>query len=98
MPNTLTKEEKETTVLYNQTPAPVCINTYDPDLRRRLANFAKQYPDLCQRTDKQCFPDYIEYEIEKTRISIRLFPPYSEARRKAASEMAKKQRLGSKTK
>ena len=94
----LTKEEKETTVLYNQTQEPVCISTYDPDLRRRLANFSKQYPDLCKRTDKQCYPDYVEYEIEKSRVSIRLVPPYSEEWRRAASIRAKQGGLGTQEK
>lgn len=98
MSYTLTKEEKETTVLYNQTQEPVCISTYDPTLRQRLANFSKHYPDLCKRTDKQCYPDYVEYEIEKSRISIRLIQPYSEARRKAASIRAKQGGLGTQEK
>ena len=32
----------------------------------------------------------LTYEIQKSRVSIRLVAPYSEERRKAASERAKK--------
>ncbi|MEG0741850.1 MAG: hypothetical protein RR521_06450 [Clostridia bacterium] len=52
MSYSLTKEEKETTLLYNQTKEPIIISTYDPSLRRRLASFAKRYPDLCKRIDR----------------------------------------------
>lgn len=96
MPYTLTKAEKETTILYNQTQEPVRISTYDPTIRRRLAKFAQQHPDLCKRIDKQLYSDYAAYEIEKSRVSIRLVPPYSAARKKAASELAKQKGLGNK--
>ena len=36
----LTKHEKETVLLYNQSRDPVTICTYDPGLRRRLREFA----------------------------------------------------------
>ena len=36
----------------------------------------------------------VRYEIQKARVSIRLIAPYSEERRKAASEYAKKNGIG----
>ena len=36
----------------------------------------------------------VTYEIQKSRVSIRLIAPYSEERRKAASEYAKKNGIG----
>lgn len=86
MAYTLTKYEKETSVLYNQSNEPVLISAYDPNLRKRLANYAMKYPDLCKRVDKQKYSDYAEYEIEKSRVSIRLLPPYSDERKQAAAE------------
>ena len=43
MPSRLTKYEKETVLLYNQSRDPVIISTYDPGLRRRLRDFAAKY-------------------------------------------------------
>lgn len=96
MSYTLSKYEKETVLLYNQSRDPVTISTYDPSLRRRLREYAARYPELCRRVDKQKYPDYAEYEIQKDRVSIRLLPPMSEEKRKAASEKAKAAGFGTK--
>ena len=90
----LSKYEKETVLLYNQSSDPILIDTYDPSLRHRLADYAARYPDLCRRIDKRRYPDYAEYEIAKDRVSIRLLPPMSEEQKKAAREKAKAQGLG----
>ena len=52
------------------------------------------YPELCRRVDEQKYPDYAKYEIQKDRVSIRLLPPMSEEKRRAASEKAKAAGLG----
>lgn len=96
MSYTLTKYEKETVLLYNQSHDPITISTYDPGLRRRLREFAARYPKMCRRVDKQKYPDYAEYEIKKDRVSIRLLPPMSEEKRRVASEKAKAAGLGTK--
>ena len=44
MTSRLTKYEKETVLLYNQSRDPVIISTYDPGLRRRLREFAARVP------------------------------------------------------
>lgn len=67
---------------------------YDPNLRRRLAEYADTYPDHCRRLDKGKYPDYVEYEIDKDRLSVRLLPPVSEEQRRIASEKAKALGLG----
>lgn len=90
MAYTLSKYEKETVILYNQSNDRVNITTYDPVLRRKLTDFATQHPDLCQRLDKGKYPDYVEYEIDKDRLSLRFLAPYSEERKKAAAEQAKR--------
>ena len=96
MTSHLTKYEKETVLLYNQSRDPVIISVYDPGLRRRLREYAARYPELCRRVDKQKYPDYAEYEIQKDHVSIRLLPPMSEEKRRAASEKAKAAGLGTK--
>ena len=47
MPYTMTKYEKETVILYNQSKGRVNIATYDPVLRRKLTEYAAKHPDLC---------------------------------------------------
>lgn len=86
--SSLSKYEKETIVLWNQTNDPINIQTYDPKFKRRLADFAKRYPDLCrlERTDEL---GRVFYQLEKSRFSYRLIAPFSEKRRKQAGEQAK---------
>ena len=48
------------------------------------------FPKLCQLTDDDA-QGFLRFEIDKSRIRIRLTAPYSKERRKAASEFAKKQ-------
>ena len=97
MTTRLTKYEKETVLLYNQSRDPITISTYDPGLRRRLREYAARYPELCRRVDKQKYLDYAEYEIQKDRVSIRLLPPMSEEKRNAARKKAKAAGLGTRT-
>ena len=86
----VTKEERETIVNYNEAEDTAVIYTYNNDLKKRLAAFAKKYPDLCRLTVDDADFGSVTYEIQKSRVSIRLVAPYSEERRKAASEYAKK--------
>ena len=96
MAYTMSIYEKETVILYNQSRDPINITTYDPSLQRRLAEYAAKYPDYCRRLDKGKYPDYVEYEIDKYRLSVRLLPPMSEEKRKAASVQAKANGLSKK--
>ena len=84
----LTKYEKETIVLFNEGEDAAHIQTYNAGLRNRLAAFAKKYPDLC-RLDKTYAQGGVSYVLDKSRLSIRLQPPYSKERRRKASENAK---------
>ena len=87
----VTKEERETIVNFNEAENTAVIYTYNNDLKKRLATFASKHPDICKLTvDDKDFGS-VTYEIQKSRVSIRLVAPYSEKRRKAASEYAKKQ-------
>ena len=84
----LTKAEKETIVLYNELEDTAHISTYDAGLRKRLASFAEKHPELC-RQNAAYDQGGASFIIVKSRLSIRLEPPYSEERRQLASEMGK---------
>lgn len=45
---TLTKYEKETIILFNEGEDTAHVQTYNAGLRKRLAAFSKQHPDLCR--------------------------------------------------
>ena len=90
----LTKYEKETIILFNEGEDTANIYTYNAGLRKRLVAFSKKYPDLC-RLEKNCEQGGVTYILDKSRLSIRLQPPYSEERRQKASEYAKKHGLNS---
>lgn len=85
----LSKEERETIIIYNQTNDPASITTFDADFKRRLNDFAQRYPALCRIEKMREDDGYVSYVIDKGRLSIRLVAPYSDARRKAASAYAK---------
>ena len=84
----LTKYEKETIILFIEGEDIAHIQTYNAGLRNRLAAFAKKCPDLC-RLDKTYAQGGVSYVLDKSRLSIRLQPPYSKERRRKASENAK---------
>lgn len=65
-----------------------------PTMKKRLATFAKKYPDLC-RLEKSNVQGGVSYVLAKSRLSICFLPPYSEERRQKASEYAKKHGLNS---
>lgn len=45
----LTKYEKETIILFNEAEDQVDVFTYNVNLKRRLANFSRKYPELCRK-------------------------------------------------
>ena len=84
----LTKKQKVTEVFYNAKDPIAEIHTHDTKLKKRLLEYAAKFPELCQQTDDDG-QGALRFEIDKSRISIRLTAPYSEERRKAASIKAK---------
>ena len=90
----VSKEERETIVNFNEADDTAVIYTFNSGLKKRLAAFAEKYPDLCRLTIDDAVYGSVTYEIQKSRVSIRLVAPYSETRRKAASEYAKKNGIG----
>lgn len=91
----LTKKQKVTEVYYNEKDPVAEVHTHDTNLKKRMRKFAEKYPELCQLTEDDG-QGGLRFEIDKSRISIRLTAPYSEDRRKAASELAKKRGIHTK--
>lgn len=89
----LNKYERETILLTSEGDDTWDIYTFNTDLKNRLKKFAARYPELCKLKEENKELGSVSYSIQKSRVSIRLIAPYSEARRKAASEYAKSHRI-----
>ncbi len=87
----LTKYEKETIILTSEGDDTYSVYTFNSALKRRMAEFAKKYPDLCRLESEDKKVGYQSYVIDKARLSIRITAPYSEERKNAARERAKRQ-------
>ena len=85
----LNKYERETILLTSEGDDTWDIYTFNTDLKNRLKRFAARYPDLCTQKDESKEYGYVSYSVQKSRVSIHLNSPQSEARRKAASDYAK---------
>ena len=85
----LTKKQKVTELYFNEKDSYTEVYTHNIDLKKRLLAYAEKYPELCQQTDDD-EQGGLRFEIDKSRISIRLTAPYSQERREAASQLAKK--------
>lgn len=84
----LTKKQKITNIYFTEADDLIEVCTYNTDLKKRLAAFAGKYTYECRQLDDDgngC----VTYEVRKGRLSFRLTPPYSEERKKAASDLAK---------
>ena len=88
----LTKKQKVTELYYNAKDPVAEVYTHDTKLKRRLREYAAEFPELCQLTedDEQ---GGLRFEIDKSRISIRLTAPYSEERKSKARKWAKENGL-----
>lgn len=84
----LSKRQKSTTIYFDEASPIVKICTYNTDLKNRLTEYAGKYPSECRQTDDDengC----LAFEITKRRFSFKLTAPYSEERRRQASNQAK---------
>ena len=84
----LSKYERETIVNFNEGESEASVYTFNADLKRRLAEFSRKYPLLC-RLERTTPEGSVTYVLDKSRLSIRLVPPYSEERRAAARAYTK---------
>ena len=85
----LTKQEKTTDIWFDEKDPLIHIRTHNTALKKRLLAYSRRYPAICQQTDADLETGCMEFDIEKGRLSFRLTAPYSEERRRAASEAAK---------
>lgn len=87
----LSKYEKETIILISDGEDIIKIYTFNASLKRRLDEFSRRYPLLC-RLECSTTEGSVTV-IEKSRLSIRLVPPYSEEQLAAAREYTKQHRF-----
>lgn len=84
----LSKKQKSTTIYFDEASPIVEVCTYNTDLKNRLTEYAGKYPSECRQTDDDengC----LTFEITKGRFGFQLTAPYSEERRRQASDQAK---------
>ena len=86
----LTKSQKITEICFDEKEPLIYIRTHNTDLKNRLIAYAAAHPGECRQTDADPETGCMEFDIAKGRFSFRLTAPYSEERRRAASEAAKK--------
>ena len=93
----LTKREKTTGIYFDEYGSKIEVQTHNTDLKKRLTAFAAKHPQCCRQTDDD-EQGGLTFDIEKGRLSLRLTAPYSEERRRAASERARAGGINSKVK
>lgn len=85
----ISKKQKATNIYFNEADDMIEVSTYNTALKNRLTDYAGKYPSECRLIDDDengC----LTFEIKKGRFGFKLTAPYSEERRKAASNLAKK--------
>ena len=93
----LTKKQKTTVIYFDEYGGMIEVQTHNTDLKKRLTAFAAKYPQCCRQTDDD-EQGGLTFEIEKGRLSFRLTAPYSEERRRVASERAQTNGINGKVK
>ena len=84
----LTKKQKTTVIYFDEHSRLIEVQTHNTTLKKRLTAFAAKDPQCCRQTDDD-EQGGLTFEIEKGRLSFRLTAPYSEERKRVASEWAK---------
>ncbi|MGM9596984.1 MAG: hypothetical protein ACI3XO_04145 [Eubacteriales bacterium] len=87
----LKKSQKTTEIFFDEASPWITVNTYNTDLKNRLTTYSIKHPNLCKLTD-DTEDGGLSFEIVKGRFCFRMTEPYSDERRTAASEFAKKQK------
>lgn len=78
-----------TEIVFDEKDSLIHIRTHNTDLKNRLAAYAAQHP-AGRQLDADPDTGGMEFEILKGRLSFRLTAPYSEKRKRKASEAAKR--------
>lgn len=92
MKTDLSKKQKTTSIYFDEVSPIIEVQTHNTDLKNRLTAYAAKYPELCRQTDDD-EQGGLTFEIQKGRFGFKLTAPYSEERRKAAGELAKRENL-----
>ena len=92
----LSKKQKATNIYFNEDSPIIEVCTYNTDLKNRLTRYAAQYPSECSLIDDDEM-GCLTFEIRKGRFGFKLTAPYSEERRRKASESAKQTGFKSRT-
>ena len=82
----LSKLEQETILLYNEEETTASIFTHDPKLKRKLKRLAEKYPEKVYPDRGEC-SGAVSFTVPKSCVGVR--EPFSDERRRAASERAK---------
>lgn len=82
----LTPAERETIILFSDADDTASVYTYDKRLIAKLRELHRKQPEKVYPERKEC-AGAVTYIVPKSCVSIR--EPYSEERRRAASERAK---------
>ena len=85
----LSKKQKSTNIYFNEADNRIEVCTYNTALKKRLTEFAGKYPFECRLIDDDG-NGRLTFDVSKGRFGFKLTAPYDEKRRKAASELAKK--------
>ena len=96
--NRASKQKKVTDIWFDEKDPLIHIRTHNTDLKKRLAAYAEQHPDVCRQTDADPETGCMEFDIEKGRFSFRLTAPYSEERREAARRYARESNVADRLK
>ena len=83
----LTKKQKVTELYFNEKDSYTEVYTHNTNLKKRLLAYAEKYPELCKQTDDD-EQGGLRFEIDKSRISIRLTAPYSTERKEKLAKSA----------
>lgn len=82
----LSKQERETIILFNEEEATAIVYTHNAKLISKLRRMSEKFPDQVY-PERREHPGAVSYIIPKSCISIR--EPYDDQRRKELSEWAK---------
>ena len=66
----LSKYEKETIINWNEAEDTASIYTFNADLKRRLAEFSRKYPQLCRLERSTIAVSYTHLDVYKRQIPV----------------------------
>ena len=67
----LTKRQKTNCIYFDEASSTVEIQTHNTALKKRLAQYAAEHPDLCRQTDDD-EQGGLTFEIDRRRFAVRL--------------------------